>query len=300
MTRTRAHGSILAMRRATLAVCLAVLPSCLGSQGPALPQNVGMSHRDDGSGAEDQAPAEQVDVGTAVWADFRGTGFFLHGVVAERREEQHRVIYADGASGWVDASALRPDTLREDARVQVRLDFDAAFAEGIVARRLGDAIYVRFARGEERWTALPEVRFQSEADGVPRRGDEPIETGGEGTALGATVLVNYQSQGLRFAGVVTAVADDGRLHVVYLDGELEWIDPRLAVREALAQGDEVHVRRRWEPPEWVRGRIQRRVGDAIQVELDDGGLIWSSLFRARSPVTPTVNAPAPSEGEAPE
>ena len=74
------------MRRATLAVCLAVLPSCLGSQGPSLPENVGMSHRDNGNGAEDQAPAEPMEVGTAVWSDFRGTGFFLQGVVAERRD----------------------------------------------------------------------------------------------------------------------------------------------------------------------------------------------------------------------
>jgi len=60
------------------------------------------------------------------------------------------------------------------------------------------------------------------------------------------------------------------------------------------------VRRRWEPPEWVRGRIERRVENAIRVELDDGGLMWTSLFRIRAPLARTSAAPVQSTPEAAE
>ena len=56
------------------------------------------------------------------------------------------------------------------------------------------------------------------------------------------------------------------------------------------------------PAQDLGGRIQRRVGDAFRVELDDGGVAWSTLFRARAPVAtesappPNGDAPPPSEG----
>lgn len=259
-------------------------------------------HRERPAEGEAQQPAEPVEVGTDVWADFRGTGLFFHGVVVERREDEHRVIYAHGASEWLGAEGLRPDALREESRVHVRPELDRDFVEGVVARRLGSAVYVRFPNGDERWTALPQIRFRRDAEGAPRRGDEPYTNGAEGTEPGAMVLVNYRSQGLLFAGVVTAVGDGGRLHVVYLDGEQEWVDPALVTPETLAEPARVHVRRRWEPPVWVRGNVHRRVGYAFRVELDDGGMAWTSLFRVRAPVAPPASAaPAPDDAEpAPE
>ncbi|HJL18555.1 MAG TPA: tudor domain-containing protein [Sandaracinaceae bacterium LLY-WYZ-13_1] len=268
---------------------------CVGSSGPELPPNVGASHESPtGGGGESSAgpreparPAEPMTVGTPVWASFRDTGFYFQGVVVERRDDgQHRVVYADGGSEWVSARSLRPDALGADARVHVRSRYDGDFSEGQVGRRLGQALYVRLANGDEGWTALPHVRFAAGDPDTPSLGDAPPASpppDAGSTAVGSTVLVNYQHQGLRFAGVVTAVREDGRKHVVYLDGETEWVDPVLVAPDDLDEGDVVHIRRRWDPPEWVRGHVRRRLGHAFQVELDDGGMAWTSLFRLRAP-----------------
>ncbi len=270
------------------ALVLALLPACLGHAGPDLPENIGQTHAGERASGAERAPEPDpapVEVGAFVWAELRSTRFFFHGVVVDRQDERHRVIFDDGAIEWVTAEALRPDSLREDARVEVRPDYEGAFSEGVVARRLGDVIYVRFANGDEEWAALANVRFEVGDEGTPRRGDAPYAASVEGLAPGASVLVDYRRGGLRFVGTITAQADDGRLHVVYLDSTAEWVEPALVTREALAQGDVIHVRRRWEPPDWVRGRVHARVGPALSVELDDGGLAWTALFRIRAPVS---------------
>lgn len=276
---------------------------CVGQQGPELPEAVGMTHRSSGDEQNERAAeeaAEPVPVGTNVWANFHDTGFFFYGVVVERREAEHRVIFADGASEWLPASALRPDALGPDAIVHVRAGMDREYAAARVGRRLGEAVYVRMLGGDEGWTALPHIRFPRGAEGAPpvdAAPDPPPPV--EAPEPGSRVLVNYQSQGLLFAGVVTARDDAGRLHVVYLDGETEWVDPGLVRADDLREGDEVHVRRTWEPPDWIPGRIRRRVGHAFEVELRDGGVAWTSLLRIRAPVrtAPASEAEPDDEGE---
>lgn len=267
---------------------LATLPNCLGRQGPELPENVGMTHVSNSQQERTravEADAEPMPVGAPVWANFHDTGFFFHGVVAERREAEHRVVFDDGSSEWLPASALRPDGLGENAMVHVRPGIDREYASGQILRRLGEALYVRMLGGDDVWTTLPHARFPRGAEGAPMPGEAPAELPVvEAPEPGSRVLVNYQGQRLLFAGVVTARDDAGRLHVVYLDGESEWVQPELVQADDLREGDQVHVRRRWEPPEWVPGRIRRRVGHAFEVELRDGGVTWTSLFRLRAPV----------------
>ncbi|MFK7986875.1 MAG: hypothetical protein AB8I08_12695 [Sandaracinaceae bacterium] len=293
--------------RIVLAVALLGYAGCLGSTGPDLPENVGATHRHErsaGAEREELPPAEPVPVGTSVWADFHHTGFHFHGVVVARRgdagEEEHHVVYDDGATEWVGAEALLPDRLVEDADVDVRRSFTGAFNTARLARNLGRAFYVRLATGDEAWTTLPHLRFQATAENAPSRGDAPSTTGTSGAVgdVGASVLVNYQRQNLRFAAVVTARREDGQLHVVYLDGESEWVEPQVVGPDDLAEGSVVHIRRQWDPPQWVRGRVQTRIGDAFRVELDDGGIAWTSLFRLRAPMAQT-DAPPPEVGEEP-
>ena len=275
------------------------LPACLGPSGPQLAPNVGSTHprtsRTGGSEAEEVENAEPMEVGTPAWANYHDTGFFFQGVIVERRDDQHRIVYADGANEWLPAAALRPDTLAEEAEIHVRPDYEGEFAEAVLGRRLGDAFYVRYASGGEGWTSLPHVRFHGRAEGVPMPGPPPPRpapiAAGE---VGSSVLVDYHGQGLRFGATVTARGDDGRLHVVYLDGESEWVAPNLVGPDDLAEGDVVHIRRTWEPPAWVRGRIRQRVGPALRIELDDGGMMWTSLLRVR---VPRRGASPPSEGE---
>jgi hypothetical protein len=274
---------------------------CVGPRGPELPLNVGTSHppseRQRARRAEAEEPAEPVPVGTVVWANFHDTGFYFHAVVVDRREAMHRVVYADGAHEWLPAASLLPDSLREDAQVHVRSSYEGEFSGGLVLQRLGTALYVRFAGGDERWTALPHVRFAHGAPGTPRRGEDPYVPSAQHGEPGSDLLVNYQFQGLRFAGTVTARGEDGRAHVVYLDGESEWTPQITLGPDDLSEGAAVHVRRSWEPPVWAPARIQARVGPAVRVRLDDGGEAWTSLFRIRAPV-PEQARPAGPEPEA--
>lgn len=279
--------------------------ACKKSSGPDLPVDVGATHTTTGreteaddEASEPQAPAEPVEVGTAVWANFHGTGFHFYGAVVERREAMHRVLYADGASEWLPADALLPDALGAEARVHVRPSYTGQFQAATVVRRLGQALYVRLPTGDERWTTLPHVRFQAGDDHVPARGDAPATPPTVRGEPGADILVNYQMEGLKFAGVITALADDGRRHVVYLDGESQWVHPQMSSPDDVAAGTVVHLRRAWEPADWVRGRVEERVGHALRIQLDDGGIAWSSMFRVRVPVevAPAAEAPpAPAE-----
>ncbi|HEY8430998.1 MAG TPA: tudor domain-containing protein [Sandaracinaceae bacterium] len=292
------------MRLAVLSIA-SLASACLGPRGPELPPDVGTSHAGGTRRAEaeqpPEAPARPVEVGTPVWANFHDSGFYFHGVVVERRGDVHRVIYGDGASEWLPASALLPDALADDAQVHVRPSVEGEFGSATIARRLGNAVYVRLASGDERWTALPHVRFQAGAPGTPRRDQEPLATGpvpsGE---IGSDVLVDYQMQGLRFAATVTAHREDGRVHVVYLDGESEWTPRETISPENVGPGTVVHVRRSWEPPVWVRGTVRERYGQALRVELDDGGIAWTTMLRIRVPSPEPVPAAAPpAEPEAP-
>lgn len=278
------------------------IAGCGDRTGPTLPPDVGTDHV--GGGEEPEArrgpePApEPVAIGTPVWASFHDSGFYFHGVVVERREDMHRVIYTDGASEWLPAAALLPDSLHEDARVDVRVGFGAEFQTATVGRRVGQALYVRLANGDERWTSLPHVRFQAGEDGVPGRGDPPFDAAAASGPIGSNVLVNYQLQGLRFPAIVTAQGQDGRVHVVYLDGESEWAINGTVVPDEVGPGSVVHVRRSWEPPDWVRGRVEERVGSAVRVQFDDGGVAWTTMFRVRVPMEdaprPAEAAPAPA------
>lgn len=280
--------------RAALSIAL-MFAGC-GPTGPNLPSNVGSNHPDrpQAEGPAPEPPGPPVPVGTSVWADYHDSGFYFHGAVVDRRDEMHRVIYDDGASEWLPSNALLPDSLGEDAHVHVRASFESEFQAATVGRRLGRAVYLRFANGDERWSTLPHIRFEAGDEGAPRRGDEPRPPHeAVAPAVGADVLVNYQMQGLRFAATITAQRDDRQLHVVYLDGETEWTDPALIVPDELGQGAIVHVRRSWNPPQWVRGRIQERIHMAVRVEFDDGGTAWTSLFRIRTPVDATTDLGGP-------
>jgi hypothetical protein len=268
-----------------------VAAGCIGASGPNLPTNVGSNHPSTGRSQDvetaPEPPGTPVPVGTDVWANYHDSGFYFHGVVAERRgaDEMHRVIYDDGANEWLPANSLLPDSLGEEAHVHIRPRFEAEFQSAVVERRLGRALYVRLANGDERWTVLPHVRFQAGDHGIPRRGDAPRPpVGATAPQVGADVLVDYQLQGLRFPATVTAQRDDGQLHVIYLDGETEWTAPALVTPDALAPSSVVHVRRAWQPANWVRAHIRERLGSAMRVEFDDGGTAWTSLFRLRAPV----------------
>lgn len=293
------------MRLAILLSIASLTSACLGPRGPELPPDVGTSHaggaRETETEEEPAPPPEPVEVSTPVWANFHDTGFYFHGVVVERRDDMHRVIYSDGASEWLPSSALLPDSLVDDAHVHVRPSVEGEFDTATVARRLGNALYVRLAGGDERWTALPHVRFQAGAPGTPRRDQEPLaQSTAPAGEIGSDVLVDYHLQGLRFPATVTAHGEDGRVHVVYLDGESEWTPRETISPENVGPGTVVHVRRSWEPPVWVRGTVQQRYGPALRVQLDDGGVAWTTMLRIRVPSPePSPAAAPPAEAEAP-
>ena len=287
----------------SLAASLFML-GCLGSSGPSLPPDIGATHHesagsDDAARARRDSNVEPIPIGTELWCNHRGTGFFFRAVVVEHREDgQHRVIYADGDQEWVSPRALIGGEPAGDTRVSVRSDLGGEFVSAVTGRRLGAAVYLRYASGDEGWSALTHVRFQR-GDLVTDT-DEPALGAGSSeenvTGLGQAVLVDYRLQGLRFAAVLTARREDSTVHVVYLDGQAEWVDPRAVIEDTLSEGDVVHVRRTWEPAVWVRGRITQRVGFAFRVELDDGGHAWTSLFRLRVPTEATAaTEPPPSE-----
>jgi len=283
-------------------VALIVFAIGCGPTGPNLPTNVGTNHaRTNAAEAaaqaqEQSADAEPIEPGAHVWANFRDAGFFFHGVIVERQGGLHRVVYDDGESEWLQSSALRPDALGEGAEVNVRRTYGGRFSVATVERRVGRALYLHHASGDEGWSSLAHVRFQSTDVGAPTSNAPPhADTAGE---IGSNVLVEYRGQGLRFAATVTARRDDGFLHVVYMDGDTDWVAPDSVAPDDVREGSIVHVRRAWEPPQWLQARVDRRVGDALHVTFEDGGTAWTSMFRVRVPTRPDAGAQTEPEVEA--
>jgi hypothetical protein len=256
--------------------------ACGGAEGPQLPGNVGSTHRSTSGGRTPDvgAPPTRHEAGHAVWANRRGSGFFFHGTVVEVREEDgrrgHRVVYDDGGWAWLGQGALRPGQLEDGATLQVR-DAEGRFTTASALRQLGPALYLRFATGMETWAALPHVRLPEDGPSLPSASaaSEAAEANAE------TVWVDYQLQGLLFPAVVTAARDDGAQHVVYRDGVTEWVRPPQVFDDRVGEGTTVHVRRRMAPADWVRGRVDERIGEACRVTYDNGGQAWTSLYRLR-------------------
>lgn len=300
-----------------------LLGACTGPGGPTLPVNVGATHTS-APGEREARPrvstgaAPERALGESVWANVRQTGFYFHAVVVEHRQDRYRILFDDGSVDWVKAASLRTDTLGPDAIVHVRPRYREPFTTARVARRLGRAVYARFANGQEGWTTLVHVRFRSDARGAPPEagprydgsspgvsGDAPPSEAPPADAIapsdlslaanplpnvapgrpapGQAVWVDYRGGGFLFAATVTARRRDGAVHVVYLDGESGWVSPERVSPDRLQVDARIQVRRRWEPAEWVPGQVKARIGHALHVLFDDGGVAWTSLFRLRVP-----------------
>ena len=152
------------------------------------------------------------------------------------------------------------------------------------------------ARGQKRKAKEPEIVSNDLEAAVGSPENEP-KTSLEGEALAPEGETERdQDLSSEQEGDVLDVGGTGlvrRGSVTLADGESEWVAPNVVGPDDLIEGAVVHVRRRWDPPDWVRGRVRGRVGEAFEVELDDGGFAWTTLMRLRAPIEQAA-APPPS------
>ena len=218
--------------------------------------------------------------GTRALARFQGGAHayaaVTTGVSAEGRP---MVVYADGDVETLAPDALAPDSLGPGTAVEARIRQWPRFFPGRVERRIGHAVFVRFDDGDERWTSIGLVRVPTTAAAGGTEVSTPPSTVPI-PQVGAPVIANYQQRGWYYAGVIVENRADGQVHVIYADGDSEWL-PRDQVREdELRRGARVSARP-LRSSQTVEAEVSRRVGHAVELQLDDGSKRWVALANVR-------------------
>lgn len=219
--------------------------------------------------------------GTRVLARYQNGALSYAAVVTQQSGADNvNVVYADGDVETLPISALVPDSLAEGSRVQARIRAWPRFFPGTLQRRIGHAVFVRFDDGDEQWTSIGLLNVaQSDLQPNGREGPLPASDVPMGQ-VGAQVVANYQSRGWYYAGVVVETRPDGAMHVIYADGDREWL-PASSVRpDSLQAGARVQARLP-RATENLDATIRRRVGHAVELQLDDGQKQWVALANVR-------------------
>jgi hypothetical protein len=219
--------------------------------------------------------------GTRVLARYQNGGDAYIAVVTQQAGGGNvNVVYADGDAEALPASALSPDSIAEGSRVQARIRSWPNFHPGTLQRRIGHAVFVRFDDGDEQWTSIGLVR--TAANEIPANAREaplPPSTVPMGQ-VGAQVVANYQRAGWFYAGVVVETRADGMLHVIYADGDREW----LAAADVRADSIQPGARVQAQVPRTTQtfeATVRRRVAHAVELQLDDGQKQWLALPNVR-------------------
>lgn len=234
-------------------------------------------------------PVSPIGPGSAGMVEYRDTGQLYAAVVTEALPGgEVRVVFADGDTRTVSASSVKPDVLAVGMRVGARLRSWPRFVSGRVLRRIGHAVFVEFDDGDRQWTSIGLVRIPADAvrsDAVPASVATPTALPGE---PGSTVTANYRGDGRWYAGVVVERrSEDGKLHVIYSDGDNEWLDSSGVRRDTLVTGERADARvRRGGTFVVLTGEIQRRVRHAVEIRFDDGTSAWAALATVRVAANP--------------
>src|SRR5690606_5245414 len=147
-------------------------------------------------------------------------------------------------------------------RVEARIRRWPRFFPGVLERRLGHAVFVRFDDGDQQWTSIGLVR--AAAAQLPRDAREapaPPSTVAI-PEVGAAVVANYQRRGWYYAGVIVGARDDGQVDVVYADGDREWLAPSDVRPDTIQPGTRASAQRP-RTTTVVEGVVRRRVGHAV-------------------------------------
>lgn len=230
-----------------------------------------------------EPPSQAFDpraIGTRVLANYQRAGFAYAAVVTGTfGDDTVNVVYADGDSERLPPSELYPEVLAPGTRVEARIRQWDRFFPGRIARRVAHAVFVEFDDGDQQWTSIGFVRVPVASlsrDAAAAIGNEPS---GAPPAAGSAVLANYQRAGWFYPAILAESRDDGQVHVIYADGDSEWLAPSDVRPDTLESGTAVEAR----PRDGVvrQGAIARRVGHATELLLPDGEKLWVALANVR-------------------
>jgi len=227
-------------------------------------------------------PAEEEPriIGTRHLAHFNSTGFAYAAVVTGTFDaDRLGVVYADGDTERLERGDLYPDQIGVGSRVEARIRQWDRFFPGRITQRVAHAVFVEFDDGDRQWTSIGLVR--APVGELSRTADEAPHPDPTGTppAPGSGALANYHGQGWYYPAVVVDARDD-TVHVIYADGDSEWLATSQVRPDTIGPDTVCQAQRRGQAQP-VEGRVVRRVGHAIELRLDDGSKAWFALSRVR-------------------
>lgn len=272
---------MITARKAIPFLLLATLSLACTCSGEELDGMMGASEP-----AEPAAPAAAFDPsqpGTRALAPFQDSGFAYAAVTTGIRAEDGRihVVYADGDTEVVPQDSLFPDSIGPGTRVEARIRSWAQWYSGEVQRRVGHAVFVRFDDGDEEWTSIGLVRIPVQE--VPRDAPQAAVAppGVPAPQPGSRVVANFQRDGWFYPAVVAETRDDGQVHVIYADGDSEWLPPSEVRADPIDAGAEVQASPDRGDRRMYEAQVVRRVGHAVEVRLDGDTTRWAALARVR-------------------
>lgn len=228
--------------------------------------------------ATSPSPGALPALGTALLANWQGSGFYFLGVAVGAEGDAVRVIYADGTTDTIAASATLPDRLAPGVSIDAHQIGETEFQSGTLTQRIGHAVLVAYADGRTMWTSVAFVRVRQEAlpAGDVATSAAPAAAVGE---PGSQVLAQY-TDGHFYSAVVIDRLASGNPRVIYADGEGQEVTPDRLRPDTLTTGVPVQVRDRLSGAV-LAGNVLRRVAHAVEVQLADGSSRWFALCDVR-------------------
>ncbi len=234
------------------------------------------------AGPPPAADAGRWSIGDRVFACWFDLGWYSGSVLAVEGD-QVSVVFDHGGHALLPADKVHAPDLDEGDRVLGRWKAGPEFFPGVVARRDGEVVEVRYDDGDEETTLLRLLRLERD-EWLPDVASADLGAGDR--------VLGCWFDGFWYPGIILS-AEGKRVHVLFDDNDqafLTWDKVR-----ALEVGVGSRVQCRFKGgPFFHPAEVVRQHGERIFVTYDDGREEWSSVRLIRV----EGDAPPAPEGEA--
>jgi hypothetical protein len=202
----------------------------------------------------------------ACWFDL----YWYPGVVLGEESGQVAVVFDHGGHAELAPDRVRLLELSEGDKVEARWRAGQEFFPGVIRRRDGDVVDIRYDDGDEETTLLQLIRLAADA-WLPGPGEHELGAGDR--------LLARWFDGFWYPGIILAVQGK-RLHVLFDDNDqadLTWDEVHPLDLEVGAR-----VFARWQGgPFYYPGEIIKKKDERIFIQYEDGRQEWSSVRLVR-------------------
>ena len=99
-------------------------------------------------------------IGDRVFVDWSGDSYWYPATIVDMADGEYFVVFDDGDREWVYEDAIYPDDLGEGDRIEGNWQGGGVYYPGVIAERIGDAVYIEYDDGDVETTTIGHVRVE--------------------------------------------------------------------------------------------------------------------------------------------